>query len=356
MSNSNEELNVVEQNEQVKSVKPETKRGTVYNSIFNEKDWAEVNEENKAMIEDFLEEYRQRKKKESTLKQYHNDLRIVMIYILKKLKNKPITELNKKDFRRFSIHMTSEWGYSSARANRLMSAIRSMLTYIEDDDDYEYENNVAKKVHGLPKEAVRTNEDDFFLSFEQVMKLREELIKRDRLQDAVLLMISFDSAGRRNEIFQIKKHGLTESNRANEVVGKRGKRYRPVYLDDTKELIGQYLAQRGNDDIDSLWVKSKGATKEPISYETLYDRIISMSRLLSEIEGREIQFFPHSLRHSKIEAMVQGTDLRLLDAEGKPKKFPLEHVAIFANHSSTDTTKSYTKDHSDEILDGMFGF
>ncbi|WP_207767818.1 hypothetical protein [Heyndrickxia camelliae] len=44
-------------------------------------------------------------------------------------------------------------------------------------------------------------------------------------QDAVLFMVMFVSAARRNEVFQINKHGLSEGNRANEVIGKR---YRPV--------------------------------------------------------------------------------------------------------------------------------
>ena len=64
------------------------KRGQVYNRIFNKEEWEKVNEENKLMIEDFLEEYRSRKIKESTLVQYKNDLRLVMIYIFRKLKNK----------------------------------------------------------------------------------------------------------------------------------------------------------------------------------------------------------------------------------------------------------------------------
>lgn len=334
----------------------ENKRGKIYNNVFNAEDWELVNEENKAMIEDFLEEYRQRKKKESTLKQYNNDLRIVMIYILKKLKNKPITELNKKDIRRFSIHLSDEMGVSNARANRLMSAVRSMLTYIEDDDDYDYDNNIAKKVHGLPKEAVRTNEDDFFLSFEQIMKLREELIKRDRLQDAVLLMVSFDSAGRRNEIHQIKKTGILDGNKANEVVGKRGKKYQPVFLNDTKELIAKYLEQRGEDNIQSLWIKGKGESKSEVAYDALYDRIIAMSKILSELEGKEIQFFPHSLRHSRIECLLQGEDKRLLDKDGNPKRFTLEEVQLFVQHSDPKTTQGYAKDHSKEIIDNMFGF
>lgn len=332
-------------------------RGKVYNRIFSEEDWENVNHENKLMIEDFLEEYRQRKVKESTIKQYWNDLRIVMLYIYRKLKNKPITELNKKDFRRFSLYLSEELKVSNARANRLMSAVRSLLTYIEDDDDYEYDHNIAKKVKGLPKDPVRTNEDDFFLSFGQVMRLREELIKQNKLQDAVLLMLMFDSGGRRNEIFQVLKHGLFDGNRTNIVIGKRGKKFSLVYLDDTKELIKQYLEQRGEDDIDSLWITGNGENKKPLANSSvLYDRIVIMSKLLSELEGKLINFFPHSLRHSRIECLLQGEDLRILDENGKPKKFPLEQVQKFANHSDPKITQLYSKDHSEEEVNGMFGF
>lgn len=340
--------------EQVKA-KPK-KRGKVYNRIVQPEDWEKVNRQNKNMMKDFLTEYRQRQKKESTLKQYENDLKIIMIYILKELDNAPITEITRKEFRDFNIYMQENWGWSNSRVNRTFSAMRSMLTYIEEDDDYEYKANVAKKVKGLPKEAVRNNEDDFFLSYEQVMKLRKELLDRGRLQDAVLLMVGFDSGARRNELHQIEKHGLLDGNKANKVIGKRGKEYRPVYLNDTKELIGEYLKERGNDDIDSLWYKENKGEKSEITYETLYDRVVYMSKILSEIEGKEIKFFPHTLRHSRAEVLLTGTDLRILDEEGKPKKFTLEEVALLLNHDSTDTTKGYAKDHSDELLDGMFGF
>jgi site-specific recombinase XerD len=332
-------------------------RGRVYNNIFNEEDWKKVNPENKLMIDDFLEEYKQRKIKESTIKQYFNDLRIVMLYIFRKLENRSIIEINKKDFRRFSLYLSEELNVSNARANRLMSAVRSLLSYIEEDDDYEYEVNYAKKVKGLPKDPVRTNEDDFFLSFEQIMRLREELIQRDRLQDAVLLMVMFDSGGRRNEVYQVLKAGLLEGNRTNVVVGKRGKKFSLVYLDDTKELIKQYLEQRGVDNIESLWIIGSDNYKKPLSNSNvLYERVVSMSKLLSEMEGKEIAFFPHSLRHSRIECLLQGDDTRIIDENGKPKKFPLEVVQKFANHSDPKTTQGYSKDHSEEEVNGMFGF
>jgi len=280
----------------------------------------------------------------------------VLIYILRELENQSIIKLNKKNFRSFSLYMSNEWNMSNARVNRLMSATRSLLTFAEEDDDYEYENNVATKVKGLPKLKVKDNEDDFFLSHEQVMRLRKELLDRGRLQDAVLLMVSYDSGARRNEVWQVLKQKLTESNKTNKVIGKRGKEFKLVYLNDTKELIKKWLEERGEDDIDSLWIAGKGENKREVTSSTLYDRVVSMSKVLSEIEGRPINFFPHTLRHSRAENLMQAEDDRIKDKDGNNRKFTLEEVQELLNHSSVDTTKSYIKDHKDDIINDMFGF
>jgi len=332
-------------------------RGKVYNKIYTDLEWQDINQENKNIIADYIEEYRQRKMKASTIEQYFNDLRIILIYIKRFCNNKCIFELNKKDFRRLSLWLSEDLKVSNARANRLMSCVRSLLTYCEDDDDYEYDNNVAKKVKGLPKEAVRTNEDDFFMTFEQVMRTREELLNRGELQLAVLHMMLFDSGARRNEVTQVKKQGLLDGNKTNLVIGKRGKQFPLVYLNDTKELIRQYLELRGEDNVDSLWVSGEGANKKAASYEMLYERVLKIAKILSEIEGKNIQIFPHSFRHSRCECLLQGLDTRIIDPNTeKPKRFSLEEVQLFLHHSDPKTTQSYAKDHSEETINNMFNF
>lgn len=333
------------------------KRGRVYNRIFTEVEWNDVNSQNKLIMDDYLEEYKQRKMKPTTIEQYKNDLRIILLYIKRFCGNRCIFELSKKDFRRLSLWFTEDLKLSSARTNRLLSATRSLLTYCEDDDEYEYENNVAKKVHGLPKEPVKTNEDNFFMTFEQVMKVREELLKRGELQLAVLNMVLFDSGARRNEVWQVKKHGLLDGNKTNVVVGKRGKSFPLVYMTDTKDLIRLYLEERGEDDIESLWISGSGENKKEASSDTLYNRVVAISKILSEIEGREIQIFPHSFRHSRCECLLQGLDTRIIDkTTGLPKKFSLEEVQLFLHHSDPKTTQSYAKDHSEETINNMFNF
>lgn len=331
-------------------------RGRIYNNFYTPELWEQVNKENKRIIDDFLAEYKQRQKSKGTISGYYNDLRIIMIYILKELDNRSILELKKKDFRGLSLYFSEECKMSAARVNRLKSACNSLLTFCEEDDDYDYEVNYSKKVAGLPKKPVKDDEDNFFFSFDEFIKVRDILIERGRLQDACLWSIGFDSAGRRNELFQIEKHGLLDGNKTNIVIGKRGKKFCLVYLDDTKELIRQYLEERGEDNIDSLWIKGSGDDKQPITGDALYDRVCSISKILSEVRGEECNIFPHTMRHSRLECLAQGTDTRLIDENGNIKKYPLEQVQVFAHHSDVSTTQSYLKDHSDDTINEMFGF
>ena len=331
-------------------------RGRIYHNFYTEELWSQVNKENKNIMEDFLQEYKQRKMSKGTIAGYRNDLRIIMIYILKELGNRCFLDLKKKDFRNLSLYFTEECEMSAARTNRLKSSINSLLTFCEDDDDYDYEVNYAKKVRGIPKNRVKDDEDDFFFTYDEFIKVRDILVKQEKWQLAVLWSLGFDSAGRKNELFQVKKEGLLNSNKTNVVVGKRGKKFPLVYLDDTKELIRKYLEWRGDDDIESLWIKGTGDKKEPISDSSvLYDRIVSISKILSEVRGEECNIFTHTMRHSRLECLSQGTDLRLLDENGNPKKYPLDQIQVFAHHSSPDTTMGYLRDHSEETINNMFG-
>ena len=327
----------------------------VYNRIYTDEEYSHVNIENKDIVQDFLEEYQQRKMKASTIKQYENDLRIINIFVKRFCGNRNLLELGKKDFRKLSIWLSDDLKMSNARVNRVMSCCRSMLSYIEDSDEYEYDINQAQKIKGLPKEPVRIDEDSFFMNFDRIIKVKNKLLEMGEIQLALLHMMMFDSGARRNEIAQIKKHDLLNGNKTNIVVGKRGKIFPLVYLDDTRELIKVWLDKRGEDNIESLWVVGSGDKKREASYEIIYDWVLKIREVLSEIEGKQINIFPHSYRHSRCECLLQGEDKRILDKDGIPKKFSLEQVQVYLHHSDPKTTLDYSKDHTDEIIDEMFG-
>lgn len=294
----------------------------------------------------------QNQKAKGTIKGYWNDWQIIMIYIFKNLNNRYILELSKKDFRKFSLYLTEECQVSNARHNRLMSALRSLLNYCEEDDELEYDNNVARKVKGLKKDPVR---DIVFISNESIMKLKKELIKNEEYQKATLLMLAYDSAGRKNELYQVQKECFYDENRnhTNIVVGKRGKKFPLLYFEGTKECVKLYLKQRGQDDVKEMWVTGK-QNKEPISYTTIYAWFIEMNDLLEKIENKKYGFNVHSFRHSALENYSTGEHY-MCKILGKEDGFLLEDLQLIAHHDSSEVTSSYLKDKKDERLQEMFG-
>lgn len=328
----------------------------VYNRIYTPELWEQVNPENKAILEDFLAEYRQQKKANSTIEAYFQDGRFILIYVLLHHKNKSILEMSKKDFRNMSIWLSEDCNMSANRVNRLKATVNSMLAYCEEDDEYNYDINYAKKVKGLPRERVKTNDDDFFFTFKEFIAVRDRLVEMGDLQTAVLWSLSYDSAGRRNEIYQVKKTGLLDGNKTNIVRGKRGKTFPLVYLNDTKELIRQYLEERGDDDIESLWINGHGKNKVEVTKDALYNRILKCSKILSEIRGEEVNIFPHSIRHSRLECLSTGQDERLKNPDGTNKVFDLDHVRVVAHHTDVGTTQGYLKNKDEDVINDMFGF
>lgn len=326
-------------------------RGKVYNRIYSEELWNQVNQDNKDLLDDFLIEKKSQKKKQSTIDQYKYDGQYVLIYILKELKNKSILELNKKHFRNMNLWFIEHNGVSNARANRLMSFTRSMMDFAENDDDYDYDTNFASKVKGLPKEEVR---EICFLTDEQINILREELMKRKEYQKMLLLDIAYDSAGRRNEIAQVLKEGLLQKSNTNVVIGKRGKKFPLIYFSHTKESLKLWLEQRGEDDIESLWVQiRKDGSKKEAGYDLLYDWFVWMAELLKNLIGEDIPFTPHSFRHSSLENFGNSTHYALKEI-GK-EKMDINELKVLAHHSDISTTSSYLKNNEDDLILQAFG-
>jgi len=324
----------------------------VYNNFFDSDVWDLVLNENKELLIDFLTELRQEKKSKGTIYQYEKDIRGFLCFVYKKFSNKSILELSKKDFRKYSIFLTDDCNLSSARHNRILSAIRSWLNYCENDDELDYLNNAARKVKGLPKEPVR---EIYFLTDNQIEKLKNKLIEQKEFQKAALLAISYDSCARRAEIAQVEKFSFYDENRnnTNKVIGKRRKIFSLIYFDWTKECVKLWLNERGDDNIDSLWIIGSDDKVKKADAENIYNAFMYMRRLLAEIEGKETPFNVHSLRHSGLQNLSDGSHY-MIKRLGLDKGFPIEKLKLIANHTDISTTSGYIKDNSIDELEGMF--
>lgn len=325
---------------------------SIYNRIFNEDDWLKVLPENRQILDDYLLDLRVRKLSEGTIAQYKNDLRIFLIYVMRELDNKNLISLSKKELKRYSLYLSDDLAVSSARHNRLLSSLRGIFSYMEDDDDLDYDDSVARKIKGLPQESVR---DIVFLTDAEILAMEEKLIADKEYQKATLLMLAYDSALRKNELNQVTKFGFEKDNIyiANKVVGKRRKTFHAKYFDETKRCAKLWLEQRGEDNIDNLFiVMARDGSKKPATVDNIYEMVISMRDIYKELFHKESNFNVHSFRHSALENLGNGT--HYVCVRRNLGKVDINTLKVVANHESIETTQDYLRDKSDELYDETF--
>ena len=322
----------------------------VYNRIFTREKWEKVNRFNKELLNDYINECKAQGKTEGSIKQYFNDGRIILIYIMEEHKNKELYKLTRKSFRNFTLWMQDN-GMSSSRVNRLLVTSRNLLNFGTDDDDYSDEFEDCKinpaRLKGMSKEERR---EIIFLTDDEVMTIYNTLIEEGKYSQALLCSLMYDSAGRRNEAFQVKRSdiSLDASFTKREVIGKRKKKFRLLYNDLTREAF-KLLEENRKDDTDELWITREGT---PAAYETLYNWVTSWRDILEEKTGVRKEFNPHSFRHSSLDNLENGSHYI---ARKLNKKFTLQELQLLANHSSIETTQGYLRDTSEDKLMEAFG-
>lgn len=324
------------------------KSKNIYNKFFDAEKYAKVNKTNKEYLDDFMLELKSSKKSEKTIYQYKNDLRIFFIWILDTYDNIPVYKLKKKQLRNFILYL-SEKGMSSNRVNRIKSACSSFLTYLEDDEDSEVEMNYMSKVKSVQKEMVR---EIVFLEDDEIKLIRDELIKREEYQIALLLSLLYDSGCRKNEAFGVMKDWIDVNGHMTieKVKGKRAKTFYLYYHDYTIEAYKLYMNQRGEDDIKELWINNRG---EPASIEALYLWIKHCKDILFELTGKDEELNVHSIRHATATNLSNGT---FYMCKKLGRKFELNEIKLLLNHSDISTTDSYIKSNDEEILANAFGW
>jgi integrase/recombinase XerD len=318
--------------------------------LFSNEIWANVPKENKAILDDYVLELKSKKKSDKTIYQYAADIKAFFCWTYENLgEEKKLLNLKKRDFRKFFLFLEEK---SPARINRVQCSIRNLLEFCtQDDDEYEdYEINVMRSIKGLQKEQVR---DIHFLTNEQIEIILQYLLEKGQFQKALYLSISYESAGRRNEVHQILKNNFLDNDKTNIVVGKRGKKFPLLYFSKSRAIAKLYFDHRGADEIDSLWIVGKGENKKPASYETLYNWTMGFRDILESLTNEEIEFNPHSLRHSALENYADGTHYVL--KEMGMEKLDIKVLKVLANHSDISTTESYLKDKDQEVLYETFG-
>lgn len=321
--------------------------------FFTEESWNKVSDENKEILDDYSMELEVQGKAEKTIYQYQADIKGFLCWNAEHNKDKYLLDLKRKDFVKFQLGQTRA-GTSNARINRFQSSLRNMLQYcvMEEDLYPDYQINPMSLIKGLEKKKVR---DIYFLTDEQVSYLIYKFLTLGKIQIALWVSMCYDTGARRNEILQIAKKDILKKNITNEVVGKRGKKFKLIYSHRTQLLAKQWLNERGDDEVDSLWVVGSGKDRHAVRYSTFYDWAIMCAKLLHEKDGKVYKFGPHTFRHTALERFSDGTHYFSRHELGKTGGMDINLLKNIAHHSDISTTQGYLQDRSIEEMENEFG-
>ena len=144
--------------------------------LYTAERWEKVNAINKGLLKVYLRSLVTNRRRPNTIREYKYDLQFFLVWNLLYNDNMSVLDFKKRHFEDYKFFMIEEREVSNARINRIMSAIRQMMSYAEDDDDeYEdYVRNVAAKIKGLEKNPTK---DVAFLTDEQIELLRNYLLE-----------------------------------------------------------------------------------------------------------------------------------------------------------------------------------
>lgn len=313
--------------------------------LYTEERWEQVLEVNKRLRQQYLRNCKADKKGARTIGEYGYDLRFFLIWNLLYNNNMSVLDFKRKHFNEFKYYMAEERGASNARINRLLSAIRTMMGYAEDDDDEyeEYFRNPAARIKGLENEPVR---EITFLSQRQIDLLRNYLVEHEMFQHLCLLDILYDTGARVNEVFQVSNTETLDKGYL-KVKCKGGRDEYILLHSHAKESIKLHLSSKKEGE--AFWQSKHGPAQ---GTQTLRGWVNTMCNILKRLDPSAPHFTPHTFRHSFLENTTNGTHYICKEIG---RALTMEEAQMLAHHKSIDMTKSYLKPKDNELIFGLFG-
>lgn len=293
-------------------------RFTVSNKITTPETIAQINPENKILMDDFLDYLLSIDRAKSTISQYRSDLHIFFVWDLQNNNNKEFSKLTKREIARFQSHAMNEWGWSPKRTRRVKATLSSLSNYIEnvldEEEQYEGYRSIIKKIENPPDEPVR---DKTVFTEEELQPLLDKLVADGEYQKACALALGIASGRRKSELCRFKVSYFDEENiifnalyKTPEKIktkghGSRGKLLTCyVLVKKFKPYFDLWMKQREELGIKSEWLLLKriGNTyiDEPMEFTTLDSYADTFNVFLDK------PFYWHSLRHMFVTDLAQA--------------------------------------------------
>jgi site-specific recombinase XerD len=278
-----------------------------------------MNSQNSKLIEDFFTVMNiTGELSDSSIIKYRDSMR----KFLSVLDNKPLADLESRDFDTFILRMKAS-GARSARIRNVISAMKTLLSYLQKERliapclDLEK----IRKPKMERKEVAYLSDHEIVLLFETVRKDIADGVMIRKVRMMALLVLMLQTGARLGEALSIRIGEIDRINMEVPIIGK-GRKPRNLYLSkDTLFWIDKYLELR-KDQTAYLFVTLNGKSKWS---QTDVGRSFRRYRRLSGITK---PFVLHTLRHTA------ATQLAL-------KGVPMNQIQKILGHSRLETTIRY---------------
>lgn len=286
-------------------------RSTVYNQIYSEELWAQVSDDNKMLLQDFIDYKKASDKSPATLYQYEQMIRLFLCWNQKYNKGTFFVDLKKRQIIKFFTYMVSDMNCSSNRIATVKSALSSMSNYIEDilDDEYEDFKNLIVKIETPVKQPVR---DKTILEEPQINECLEKLVAAEKYQIACYMALAAASGARKAELLRFKVDYFKDENivfgclyKTPEPIKTKGRTskgkmlHKYTFVKQFKPYFDKWMAYRKEHGIDSEWlfVVKDGTGYKQAQVSSADNWCETITKFLG------IPFYSHSMRHFYVTQM-----------------------------------------------------
>lgn len=286
-------------------------------------------------VDDFILNIKASNFSEETVYNYERDLKTFENFLSNDIK-KPFDQINKTDILRFKAYLNSserktaednkpEKRLNSYSINRILSAIRSFLKFLEDMDHKSPISPNAIKMLKNEKKHARVPE------FEELIKLIEAPSKYEEkiqiaLRNRAMLETLFATGMRISELLSLKVNQIDQTGRIY-IMGK-GKKQRFVYLTPRALThLKAYLTKR-NSTSEMLFIPYRGKNNQEKNKKISANYLQFKIKRYRELLDINLPISAHTLRH--------GFATFLAEKGANPAA-----IQILLGHESLDTTTRY---------------
>lgn len=286
-------------------------------------------------LDDFILNIKASNFSEETAYNYDRDLRVFEFFISNDIK-KDFSKLEKTDLLRYKAYLSSsdrktaeehkpDKKLGSYSINRMLSALRSYLKFLEDMDRHPPISPVSVKLLKTEKKHARVPE------FTEIIKILEapnkfEDDERVTLRNRAMLETLFATGMRISELLSLKVTQVDQTGRIY-IMGK-GKKQRFVYLTPRALThIKHYLLKRDSAS-DMLFVPYRGSNSQEKNKRISTNYLQYKIKRYRELLDINIPISAHTLRH--------GFATYLAENGANPAA-----IQILLGHESLDTTTRY---------------